>query len=32
MMLHASSLEFSHPETNKITNINSDLPFSISDI
>jgi tRNA pseudouridine32 synthase/23S rRNA pseudouridine746 synthase len=32
MMLHAASLEFLHPETNKITNISSDLPFTISDI
>ena len=32
MMLHAASLEFSHPETNRMTNISSDLPFSISDI
>ncbi|MDO9085790.1 MAG: RluA family pseudouridine synthase [Anaerolineaceae bacterium] len=32
MMLHAASLEFSHPETNRITKISSNLPFSISEI
>jgi|AutmiccommuBRH23_1029490.scaffolds.fasta_scaffold00925_12 tRNA pseudouridine32 synthase/23S rRNA pseudouridine746 synthase len=31
MMLHAASLEFSHPVTNRITNISSNLPFSISE-